>query len=81
MKQRDITLFVMVGIVSLVASALFSNLVIRSPKNRSAQVEVVEPISSEFTEPDSKYFNEDSINPTQIIQIQDNKNQKPFSEE
>jgi hypothetical protein len=41
----------------------------------------VDKISAEFMEPDKAYFNENSFNPTQQIQIQNNNNQNPFNKQ
>ena len=80
MKQKDLALIIVVIFLSAVISLLLSNMFINSPKNRQAQVEVVDPIVAEFDgSPGTKYFNEQSINPTKLIQIQDNQNPSPFS--
>ena len=82
MKQKDIALFVIVGIISAVVSVLASNLLITPEQNKKQEAEKVEPISAEFQVPssDSRYFNKDSINPTKLIQIGDNPNsQAPFN--
>ena len=79
MKQKDIILIAIVvfvsGIVSIVASSIF----ISSPKNRHVKVEIIDPISSDFKQLDSRYFNAQSINPTQNIHIGDNPNPQPFN--
>lgn len=78
MKQKDITLIVAVVIVSAIISFIVSGQLITSPNNRQEKVEVVEPITAQFPEPDERYFNEQSINPTLLIQIGDDPNQQPF---
>lgn len=80
MKQKDIALIVVVVIVSGVFSVVLSSFLIGSPSKQKQMVEVVEPISSEFNSPNSKYFNERSINPTQTITIGDNTNPQPFNQ-
>lgn len=79
MKKKDMILIVIVVIVAGVVALLFSNLVIASPKNRQQKVEIVDPITSDFKQPDAKYFNGQSNDPTKLIQIGDNVNQKPFN--
>ncbi|MDB5185910.1 MAG: hypothetical protein JWL85_433 [Candidatus Saccharibacteria bacterium] len=79
MKQKDLMLIIVIGIVSAVFSILISNATIGSQKHRKQQVEVVEPITAQFSEPDKRYFNGQSVNPTQLIQIQNNTNSKPFN--
>lgn len=80
MKQKDILLIVVVVFISGVFSLILSNFLFGSPAKRQEQVEVVEPISAEFNEPekDNKYFNSEALDPTQIIRIGDNNNSDPF---
>lgn len=79
MKQKDLPLILIVVIISAVFSLLLSNFLISAPKNRHTQVEVVSPITSDFKQPDQKYFNAQSIDPTQPIHIGDTTNQQPFN--
>ncbi len=80
MKQKDIALIIVIVFVSGVVSFLISNNFISPPKH-DEKAAVVEPITAEFNEPDKKYFNDQSINPTQLITIGDNagQQQNPFS--
>lgn len=78
MKQKDIAVIILVGGISAVASLFLSNLIIGTPKTKAVEVEVVEKISTEFAELDKRYFNGDSINPTQLIEIKGN-DTKPFN--
>lgn len=79
MKQKDISVIVVIVIVSVVMSVLLSSKLIATPKNRQQKVEVVEKITSTFNRPDAKYFNKDSVNATQTIQIGGDPNTKPFN--
>jgi hypothetical protein len=79
MKQKDLPLIILVVGISAIFSFILSNLLISSPKNRKEKVEVVSPITSDFKEPDKQYFNANSVDPTQLIQIGDNNNQQPFT--
>lgn len=78
MKQKDVALIVIVGFISVLASYFVSNLLFSSPDSRKQTAEVVDPIQDTFSEPDKKYFNTESIDPTQLIRIGDNANQAPF---
>ena len=73
MKQKDIALFLVVGIVSAIFSVVLSNFVISPAGKNKLEVEKIDPISSQFTTPaaDDKYFNKEAINPTKIIKIGD----------
>lgn len=78
MKQKDIAIIIIVVFVSGVFSFFISNALFAAPKDLQTEVEVVEPISATFNQPDARYFNNDSINPTQPITIGDGQNQQPF---
>lgn len=79
MKQKDIALIIVIAGVSAAFSLILSKLVISTPDNRSAKVTIVEKIEPIFTEPDKKFFNDKSINPTRLIRVGDNPNPKPFN--
>lgn len=78
MKQKDIVLIIVVVFIAGILSYFISSSFISTPKNRQSKVEVVEPISSTFQKPDPRYFNANSINPTQNIQIGNQNNTQPF---
>lgn len=79
MKQKDIILIVFVIILTGIVTFFASNALFGSQKQRQEKVEVIEPITSDFPKPDSKYFNSNSIDPTQQITIGNNQNTKPFN--
>lgn len=78
MKQKDIALILVIVFVSGFLSFFVSSYLLVPSSERKAQVEVVEPIVADFTEPDKTYFNSKSTNPTQTIQIGGNGNTAPF---
>jgi len=80
MKQKDLTLIIAVIITSAIFSLIISNIFISTPKNRQEKVEVTGKITTDFPEVDKKFFNENSIDPTLLIQIGSNDNQKPFKQ-
>lgn len=80
MKQKDIAVIVVVVVISGFISYFVSNALFSSPKRLKTEVEVVEPISASFSQPDKRYFNKFSINPTQTITIGDSENQQPFQQ-
>ncbi len=79
MKQKDIIIIIVAVFVSGVLSFLISNKLFTIPPDRQAEVPVVEPISAQFTTPDSRYYNEKSYNPTELIKIGESQNTEPFS--
>lgn len=79
MKQKDITLIVVAVFVSAVFSLVISNLLLSPSGDQKQQVEVVDPITADFSDLDARYFNSKSIDPTETIQIGDNANPQPFN--
>jgi flagellar basal body-associated protein FliL len=79
MKQKDLTLILVMVFVSAVVSLLVSRWIFASPQNRNQTAEKVDSIGAEFTAPSRKYFNVNSVNPTQQIQIGNNSNPNPFN--
>lgn len=79
MKQKDIGLIAVIAIISAILSLFLSKLIISTPKNRSSKVTTVEAINPTFPEPDKRYFNDKSIDPTRLIRVGDNTNPKPFN--
>jgi hypothetical protein len=78
MRQKDIAVIVAVVICSAILSVVASKLLFSKPQNRQIEVEVVHPISADFPEPDKRYFNANSLDPTQAIQIGNSNNPDPF---
>jgi hypothetical protein len=79
MKQKDIALIAVIAIVSGVISFLVSGYVFAKPADRELTAEKVDVITSEFSLPSSTYFNAESINPTQLIEIGESDNPNPFA--
>lgn len=78
MKQKDIALIIVIVAVSGVISFLASRWVFARPADRQQKAEVVDVITSDFPLPDTKYFNNQSIDPTQLIEIGGSNNPNPF---
>jgi hypothetical protein len=79
MKQKDIILIGAVVVITAVISYFGSNALFGGPKKHNTKVEVVEQIDADFTQPDQRYFNANSIDPTRLIQIGNNDNTQPFN--
>ncbi len=79
MKQKDLTLILVMVFIGVIVALVVSRLIFSSPKNREQTVEVVDVISSEFSEPPARYFNAESTNPTQQIEIGTGNNPNPFN--
>jgi mannitol-specific phosphotransferase system IIBC component len=78
MKQKDIALIIVIAFVGAVFSLLLTQTIFVTKKSQKLTAEVIEPITSEFKEPDRAVFNNNAINPTQLIQIGDSSNPTPF---
>ena len=81
MKQKDIAVIVVSVFIGGIFALLLSSLVISSDQNSRQKAEVVEPISNRFPEVDDDYFNDQSIDPTQLIRIGESTNPTPFNGE
>lgn len=78
MKEKDFALILIIAFVSGIFSFVLSNFLFASPKNRQEKVEIVQPITADFKPPTDKYFNEQSVDPTQLITIGNDANNTPF---
>ena len=79
MKQKDVALILVVSFISLMIGIFVSKALFGSG-TRKLTADTVIAITPEFSTPDNKYFNSNAIDPTQIIRIGDNSNQKPFNQ-
>jgi hypothetical protein len=77
MRQKDIIVIIAVVGVSGMIAAVSSKFIIK-PADKTQEVEVVQAITPDFPDPDQRYFNANSIDPTQSITIGDNVNPDPF---
>lgn len=80
MKQKDIAVIIVVSFVAALLSYFLSNLLIVPKQALQQKASVVGAINPEFKTPDQRYFNKDSVDPTQRITIGDNNNAVPFNE-
>lgn len=79
MKQKDLTLVLVMAFIGVVVALVLSRWIFATPQNREQKVEVVDVISSEFNLPPSKYFNVQAVNPTQEIRPVPGANPNPFN--
>jgi hypothetical protein len=79
MKQKDVAVILIIAFISGIVSFLVSNKLFVTPDNRQQKAEVVDPITASFQNPDKKYFNSSSIDPTQSSVIGGDNNQNPFN--
>lgn len=79
MKQKDVAMIIVIAAVSAIISLVVSKFLFATPVKQHTQVEIVPAITATFPTPDSRYFNTNSIDPTQLIQIGNNNNTNPFN--
>ncbi len=79
MKKNDIVLIVVCVFIGGIFSFIVSTQLF-GPSSKTLEAETVEVISSEFTLPDNKYFNDQSFNYTQQIQIGNGSTNVQFGE-
>jgi hypothetical protein len=77
MKQQDIALIIVIAAISATISFVVSDMIFITPSNRQQKIEVVDAISPSFQRPSTKYFNSNSIDPTQNTTLGGN-NTNPF---
>lgn len=78
MKQKDILTIVVIAIIAGIFSLVLTRAIFVSKKDKEVTVELVDPIQAQFPDPDKRVFNENALNPTQLIQIGNNTNTTPF---
>jgi hypothetical protein len=79
MKQKDLALIILIAGIAAIASFFLSHIIFESGGKHSQKAAVVDAISTDFQQPDSRYFNSNAIDPTQLIQIGGNSNNNPFN--
>ncbi len=69
MKQKDYVLIGVTAVFSAIMSFVISGIFISPSSERTQTAEVAETITDDFIRAPQQYFNGDSVNPTQLIQI------------
>lgn len=80
MKQKDLSILLVSILVGVTLSYIVAKVVINKSSNLDQQTVTVPVITTEFQAPSSKYFNSNSIDPTQIINIAPSNNQNLFNQ-
>jgi hypothetical protein len=83
MKQKDIAILVGIAFFAIIVSSILANAIFSSSKSHNLKVPVVQPISSDFPQVNSDanlkaIFNDQALDPTQLIKIGTSQNQTPF---
>ena len=78
MKKNEIALLVLIVAVVGVAVFFLLNALLGSQKQLSAEVTVVEPITSDVEQPSPTVFYDGAINPGVPVPVGNSSNQQPF---
>lgn len=78
MKQKDIAILIVVAVVGAIFSFVLSSQVFSTQKT-AQEVEKIDKIDASFKTPSDRYFNSNSFNPAQRIEIGKDTNQDPFA--
>lgn len=78
MKRKDISVIIAIVFLTGLVSFWVSNALFNKARTTKDEVEIVQPITSDFIKPEQKYFNGNSINPTQTIIVGETTNPDPF---
>jgi len=65
-------------VIGYILFSLLGGLIFGSAENNVYEVDVIAPISTKFDNPDPKIFNEDSVNPTELIRTEEGNSNNPF---
>lgn len=79
MKQKDVALILVLVFISGIMSFIVSGMVFGRQSDKQQKAEIVDVITSDFSLPNEKYFNGNSVDPTQLIQIGNSNNPNPFA--
>lgn len=80
MKQKDFLIIIVVAIVSGVIAFFISNAFFSTSADRSQKVEEIDKISADFPTPNKRFFNTESVNPTQQVEIGTGGTDNPFND-
>ena len=81
MKQQDVAMLILIVSLALIISYFVGNALFANSESRTAEVERVQVISSEFPQPDPTIFNKEAINLTETINIGGPGTGNPFSDD
>ena len=78
MKKNDLGIVIAVAIVAGIFSLVASNLIFTPNSTKGLKAQKIDAIEASFVQPDKRYFNQEAVNPTQLIEIGENPNSQPF---
>lgn len=79
MKKNDLAAIILIAVFAAIIAYFIANSLIGKPQNDPVEVEQVTTIQANYIAPDSRIFNEKSVDPTVEIKGGSKANEKPFS--
>lgn len=75
MKKTDIAMIVLIASLSVLVSYFIASATpLGSAVDEPVQIDTIDKISEEIVQPDPAIFNEDALNPSVEVQIEDREN-------
>ncbi len=69
MKRTDIAMIIFIASISVLISYFVAKTVMGDTQNEAVTVKTIDAFSAEISDPDSRIFNEDAVNPTVEVYI------------
>lgn len=79
LTQKDLITLAVAVFAGIILSVIAEKYVFSNAGSKNTQVDVVPAIHTDFPTPPSSYFNNQAIDPTQIINIAPNSSQQSFN--
>ena len=79
MKEKDIALIILIAAISGSISFAASHFLFDNSGVQTQKAALVDAITTDFTSPDPKFFNSQSINPAKLIEVGNSNNTNPFN--
>ena len=69
MKKTDIAMIILIATVCVMGAFFITRSIMGTPGSEEVKVKTIEKITSDVTEPDTKVFNSEAINPAFKVEI------------
>lgn len=78
MKKNEIALLILIVSISFAASFFAVRAVLGDASSKAVEVQTIEQVTADVTQPEARTFNETAINPTVEAEIGTPSNQQPL---
>ena len=69
MKKTDIAMIILIATVCVMSAFFITRAIVGTPESETVTIKTIEKITSDITEPDTKVFNSEAINPAFKVEI------------